>query len=90
MISKSGGTLETMAAYRAVRAEAVKFYGPKNEMFKKVIVPITAPRNSRLRDVVRADGFPEDDILTIPDDVGGRFGVAAIGGLLGTSRTVDR
>ncbi len=34
VISKSGGTLETAAAYRAVRAEAAKFYGPKSEMLQ--------------------------------------------------------
>ncbi len=79
--SKSGGTLETAAAYRAVRAEAGKFYGPKSDMLRRVIVPITGPKG-RLRDLVKADGFADDDILPIPDDVGGRYSVFTPVGLL--------
>ncbi len=82
VINRSGGTLETAAAYRAVKGEAAKFYGPKSEMLKKVIVPITGGRSSRLRDLCRADGIADDDILTIPDDVGGRYGVFTAVGLL--------
>ncbi|MDB5306583.1 MAG: pgi 1 [Gemmataceae bacterium] len=74
VISKSGGTLETAAAYRAMKAEAAKYYGPKSEMLKQVIVPITGPKG-KLRDLCRAEGFTDDDMLTIPDDVGGRYSV---------------
>lgn len=79
--SKSGGTLETATAYRALKAEAAKFYGPKSEMLRKVIVPVTGPK-SKLRDLCKADGIPDDDILTIPDDIGGRFSVFTGVGLL--------
>jgi len=82
VISKSGGTLETAAAYRAVRGEAAKFYGPKSEMLRKVIVPITGAKNSKLRELCRADGIPDDDILTVPDEIGGRFSVFTGVGLL--------
>jgi glucose-6-phosphate isomerase len=81
VVSKSGGTLETAAAYRAVRAEAAKFYGPKSDMLRRVIVAVTGPRG-RLRDLCRADGYADDDILTIPDDVGGRFSAFTPVGLL--------
>jgi glucose-6-phosphate isomerase len=81
VISKSGDTLETAAAYRAVRAEAAKFYGLKSETLRQVIVPVTGTA-SRLRDLCRADGIAEEDILTIPDDVGGRFSVFTAAGLL--------
>jgi glucose-6-phosphate isomerase len=81
VISKSGETLETATAYRALRAEAAKFYGPKSDMLRKVIVPVTGPK-SRLRDLFKAEGFPDDDILTIPEDVGGRFSVFSAVGLL--------
>jgi glucose-6-phosphate isomerase len=81
VISKSGGTLETAAAYRAVRAEAAKYYGPKSEMFKKVRATITGPKG-KLRDMVLAEGQAEEDLLTIPDDVGGRFSVFSSVGLL--------
>jgi glucose-6-phosphate isomerase len=81
VVSKSGGTLETAAAYRALRGEAIKYYGPKSEMLKKVIVPVTG-RSGRLRDLCRADGFSDDSILTIPDEIGGRFSVFTGVGLL--------
>ena len=81
VISKSGDTLETAATYRAVKGEAAKFYGPKSEMLKKVIVPITGSKG-KLRDLCKADGIAEDDILTIPDDIGGRFSVFTGVGLL--------
>lgn len=82
VISKSGDTLETAAAYRALRGEAVKFYGAKSETLKKVIVPVTGPKLSKLRDLCKADGVADDDILSIPDDVGGRFSAFTGAGLL--------
>jgi glucose-6-phosphate isomerase len=81
VISKSGGTMETAAAYRIVRAEMQKYYGVKSEWLKKLIVPITGPKG-KLRDLVRADGIGDDDILTIPDDIGGRYSVFTPVGLL--------
>ena len=35
--------------------------------------------NGKLRDLCKADGYREDEILTIPDDVGGRFSVFTAG-----------
>jgi glucose-6-phosphate isomerase len=81
VVSKSGGTLETAAAYRALKAEAAKFYGPKSEMLKNVIVPITGAKG-KLRDLCRAEGYADNDLLTIPDDIGGRFSVFTPVGLL--------
>ena len=51
VISKSGGTLETAAAYRALKAEAAKFYGPKSRMLKQVIVPDHRDRRQAPRPV---------------------------------------
>jgi glucose-6-phosphate isomerase len=79
--SKSGNTLETAAAYRAVKAEAARYYGPKSEMLRYAIAPITG-HHSNLRDLCMAEGHNDDDILTIPDDVGGRFSVFTPVGLL--------
>jgi len=81
VISKSGDTLETAAAYRAVKSEAVKFYGPKSEILRRVIVPITGSKG-KLRELCFAEGFTEDDLLTIPENVGGRFSVFTGVGLL--------
>ena len=81
VVSKSGDTLETAAAFRAVRAEAAKFYGPKSDDLKKVMAVVTGPK-TKLRDLAKADGFPDDDVLTIPDEVGGRYSVFTPAGLL--------
>jgi glucose-6-phosphate isomerase len=81
VISKSGGTMETAAAYRAVRAEMTKFYGPKSDWLKQLLVPVTGPKG-KLRDLAKAEGIADDDILTIPDDVGGRYSVFTPVGLL--------
>ena len=79
--SKSGSTLETAAAFRALRNEAAKYYGPKSEFFRRVVVPITGSQ-SKLRDMCHRDGYTEDEILTIPDNVGGRYSVFTPVGLL--------
>ena len=81
VISKSGGTIETAAAYRTIREEATKFYGPKSEWLNQLIVPITGP-TGKLRDSAHADGYDDKDILTIPDKVGGRYSVFTPVGLL--------
>jgi glucose-6-phosphate isomerase len=81
VVGKSGGTLETAAAYRAVRTEAAKYYGPKSDWLKKLIVPVTG-QSGKLRDLARAEGFSEDDVLAIPDDIGGRYSVFTPVGLL--------
>jgi len=81
VVSKSGGTMETAAAFRAFRAEMAKFYGPKSDWLKQLIVPVTGP-TGKLRDLARAEGIAEDDILTIPDDIGGRYSVFTPVGLL--------
>jgi glucose-6-phosphate isomerase len=81
VIDKAGDTLETAAAVRAVRAEAMKYYGPKSDAYKHAVVAVTGPK-SRLRDLFKADGYSDDEVLTVPDDVGTRFGVFTAAGLL--------
>lgn len=81
VISKSGGTLETAAAYRAIRRELAEFYGSHSPRLTQLVVPITGAKG-KLRDLCKVDGFKEDDILTIPDDVGGRYSVFTPVGLL--------
>lgn len=81
VISKSGGTLETATAYRTFRTEMAKFYGPKSDWMKKLIVPVTGPKG-KLRDLAKAEGISDEDILTIPDDIGGRYSVFTPVGLL--------
>ena len=48
---------------------------------KQLVVPVTGAKG-KLRELCKADGYTDDDILTIPDDVGGRFSVFTAVGLL--------
>jgi glucose-6-phosphate isomerase len=81
VISKSGGTIETAAAYRIIRAELMRYYGHNGESLRRHIVPITGAAG-KLRELCLADGFPENEILRIPDNVGGRYSVFSAVGLL--------
>jgi glucose-6-phosphate isomerase len=81
VISKSGGTLETAAAYRAFRREAIEYYGAHSELLSRVFVPVTGP-DGKLRSLIRAEGIADEDILTIPDNIGGRYSVFTPVGLL--------
>jgi glucose-6-phosphate isomerase len=81
VVSKSGATLETAVAYRAFRREATEFYGGRSGRLTSLIVPVTGP-SGKLRELCKADGFKEEDIFTIPDDVGGRFSVFTPAGLV--------
>jgi glucose-6-phosphate isomerase len=81
VVSKSGETLETAAAYRLLRAEAARYYGPKAPEMRELFVPVTGP-TGRLRELLKAEGFADADILTIPADVGGRYSVFTAAGLL--------
>jgi glucose-6-phosphate isomerase len=81
VISKSGGTLETAVAYRAVRRELAEYYGNHSPKTKNLVIPITG-ETGKLRALCRADGYPDENVLTVPDDVGGRFSVFSPVGLL--------
>ncbi len=80
-ISKSGTTLEPAIALRVFRREAAEYYGLRSPWLKELFAAVTAPA-SRLRDLFRALGHDEADVLTIPDNVGGRYSVLTAAGLL--------
>jgi glucose-6-phosphate isomerase len=80
-ISKSGETLETSAALRVFRAEAARFYGSHSPRRQKLIIPVTGAK-SPMRELCKADGYPDEDMPTIPTNVGGRFSVFSSAGLL--------
>src|SRR5947199_768293 len=50
-------------------------------MLKRALGPVTGPRG-KLRGRFKAEGYADDEILTVPDDVGGRFSVFTPAGLL--------
>jgi glucose-6-phosphate isomerase len=81
VVSKTGVTLETAVAYRSFRREAAEYYGSHSERLTQLFVPITGA-TGKLRDLCKADGFREEDIFTLPDDVGGRFSAFTAAGLV--------
>ncbi len=81
VVSKSGETLETLVAYRTLRRELAEFYGTHSPRAKNLVVPITGT-GGKLRALLQAEGYPDENILTIPDDVGSRFAAFTPAGLL--------
>ncbi|MBY0526366.1 MAG: glucose-6-phosphate isomerase [Gemmataceae bacterium] len=81
VISRSGSTLETLAAHRIMRNELTKYYGPSSDMLKDVIVPITGS-SGKLFDLSKSYGYTEEDVLTIPDNIGSRYSTFTAVGLL--------
>jgi glucose-6-phosphate isomerase len=80
-VSKSGGTLEPAAAYRIFRREAAEYYGSRSTRLNRLFVPVTGAAG-KFRDLARAEGYRDDDVFIIPDNVGGRFSVLTPVGLL--------
>jgi glucose-6-phosphate isomerase len=72
--------LETAAALRVFRAEATRFYGNNSPRLKQVIIPVTGPKG-HARELFRADGYADDEILTVPENIG-RLSVFSAAGLL--------
>ncbi len=79
VISKSGGTLETAAAFRVFRTALEARYGAGSEESRRFIVPITG-ETGKLRNLANAQNYP--DVFPIPDGVGGRFSVFSAVGLM--------
>ncbi|MGN6393337.1 MAG: glucose-6-phosphate isomerase [Gemmatimonadales bacterium] len=76
VISKSGGTAETMAQYLVVRAWLEDALGAAAH---RHLVFTTDPARGALRDLAARDGIAT---LAVPPDVGGRFSVLSPVGLL--------
>ena len=80
-ISRSGDTVEPAVALRVFRREAAEFYGLRSEWAKALFGLVTGT-TSRLRNQFAACGQDEHSVLTIPDNVGGRYSVFTAAGLL--------
>ena len=76
VISKSGGTAETMAQYLIVRAWLEEALGDKAH---RHLVFTTDPVKGALREIATKEGIAT---LEVPSDVGGRFSVLSPVGLL--------
>ncbi|MEP6765318.1 MAG: glucose-6-phosphate isomerase [Gemmatimonadaceae bacterium] len=77
VVSKSGGTVETMSQYLIVRDALDKAVGP--DKAREHIVLVTDPEIGALRKIARAEGITAVDI---PANVGGRFSVLSAVGIL--------
>jgi glucose-6-phosphate isomerase len=76
VISKSGGTMETAAAFRQYLA-ALKTSSPGQ--LSQLVVPVTGS-SGKLFELSKAIGCP--DIFPVPEGVGGRFSILSAVGLL--------
>jgi glucose-6-phosphate isomerase len=76
VVSKSGGTAETMAQYLIVRGRLTAALG---ENFRRHLVFVTDPEKGALRRIAREESIAT---LEIPANVGGRFSVFSAVGLL--------
>ena len=81
VISKGGVTIETAVAYRVFRRELARYYKGGPDELRKRLAVVTGPAG-RLRPLSHKDGFTDEQILNIPDGVGGRFSVFTAVGLL--------
>lgn len=79
VISKSGGTLETAAAFRLFRDALENYYGAGSTQSRRYVIPITGEQG-KLRELSTATGYPT--VFPIPNDVGGRFSIFTAVGLV--------
>ena len=78
VISKSGGTLETAAAFRQFLA-ALRETGVTAEQLASRVIPVTGEEGKLAR---LAKALNCSDVFRVPDGVGGRFSVLSPVGLL--------
>ena len=81
VISKSGGTAETMAQYLVIRARLQSAVGGE---IQRHLVFVTDPEKGALRAIARAEKIPA---LDIPPNVGGRYSVLTPVGILPAALT---
>ncbi|MCC6492831.1 MAG: glucose-6-phosphate isomerase [Pirellulales bacterium] len=79
VISKSGGTLETAAAFRILLRDLQASLGRDAAQLGNLVIPITGG-SGKLFDLAQALGCQE--VFEVPDGVGGRFSVLSAVGLL--------
>lgn len=82
VITKSGGTAETMSEFLIFREALIRKLGKERHV--EHIVITTDPEKGELREIVKKFGYAS---LPIPPDVGGRFSVLSAVGLLSAAVT---
>ena len=81
VITKSGGTAETMSQFIIVRDMLKKVYG---ESYSEHVIATTDPEKGNLKAIAKEEGYKTFDI---PQNVGGRFSVFSPVGLLSAAVT---
>ncbi len=81
VINPTGTWLETAAAYRFFRREATEYYGRGSASLRQYTVPVTRPTGS-FRELCRAEGFTDEDLVVLPAEVSARFSIFTAAGLL--------
>jgi glucose-6-phosphate isomerase len=79
VISKSGGTLETAAAFRILLRELRGSLSGSTDQLAQLVVPVTGT-SGKLFNLAKALGCGE--MFPVPDGVGGRYSVLSAVGLL--------
>lgn len=78
IVSKSGGTAETIACFAILRS-LLQGHGVEEKDFNQYFVFCTDPLSGDLRELAEEENF---DSLEVPSNVGGRFSVLTAVGLL--------
>lgn len=81
VINRSSDDLDAAAAYRVFRGEAARFYGHSGDARRRHFAPVTSAAGP-FRELLRAEGYADDDILTVPNTVSPRYSVFSAAGLL--------
>jgi len=80
VISKSGGTMETAAAFRQFLAALEStLASDSQDQLGRLVIPVTG-ESGKLHDLAKEIGCEE--ILTVPEGVGGRFSILSSVGLM--------
>ena len=67
---------------RVFRRDATEYYGLRSDWLRLLFVPSDRQGGVRCVRVFHADGYGDDDILTLPDHIGPRFSAFSAAGLL--------
>src|SRR5262249_61106122 len=71
-VSRSGADVETAAALRVFRRDAVEYYGQRSEWLKQLFVAVTGTAGPP-RPLLKARRHARDDLPTLPHHLGSRL-----------------
>jgi glucose-6-phosphate isomerase len=81
VVSPAGIALEPGVALRVFRREATEYYGLRSPRLRQLFAAVAGP-GSRLRELFKAYGHGDGDVLSIPEHVGSRYAAFTPAGLL--------